>query len=319
MPVRRLVLLATALAFAGGAPMADAAPVGALKQYKVPTANSQPRAITNGADGNRWFTLGTEFTNAPPAIARITPAGDVTEFRPPCADCIVTDIVQGPDGVLYYSSNNPELGRITTAGAFLPAIPTPSSSALAGELAVHGTDVWMTDFNNDALWRYDTVGGQFTRFDVPEPSDVVIDSAGIAWFSAPLESALGRLDPATGAVTLTPTSIIPRALAIATDGGIWFTARFTPQGVGRLDPASGVVTVFPLATVGPQDIAAAPDGSVWFTQTTKGNAARITNDGTITETKVVKGSEPFGITVEPDGDPWYTMLAADKIAEFQLR
>jgi hypothetical protein len=29
-----------------------AAPVGALKQFKVPTANSQPRAITNGSDGN---------------------------------------------------------------------------------------------------------------------------------------------------------------------------------------------------------------------------------------------------------------------------
>jgi len=44
---------------------AVAAPVGALKQFKVPTANSQPRAITNGSDGNRWFTEGTELTSAP--------------------------------------------------------------------------------------------------------------------------------------------------------------------------------------------------------------------------------------------------------------
>ena len=74
MPVVRLVLIAAALAtlVAGSA---QAAPVGGLKQYKVPTASSQPRAITNGSDGNRWFTLGTEFTNAPPAIARITPGG----------------------------------------------------------------------------------------------------------------------------------------------------------------------------------------------------------------------------------------------------
>ena len=59
-----------------------AAPVGALKQFKVPTANSQPRAITNGSDGNRWFTEGTEFTSAPAKIARITPAGVITEFAP---------------------------------------------------------------------------------------------------------------------------------------------------------------------------------------------------------------------------------------------
>jgi virginiamycin B lyase len=318
MPVLRLVLLTAVLVcLLGGT--AQGAPVGSLKQYKVPTANSQPRAIVNGSDGNRWFTEGTDFTNAPAAIARITPGGAVTEFRPPCAGCIVTDIVQGPGSVLFFSSNDPFLGRITTSGQFLPPIPTPNSSALAGNLAVHGTDVWMTDFNNDVLWRYDTVSGQFTRFDVPEPADVVIDAAGIAWFSAPLENAIGRLDPATGAVTLTPTGVTPRSLAIATDGRIWFTARFTPQGVGRLDPATGDVVTFPLTDVGPQDIAAAPDGSVWFTQTTKGNAARITNAGVITETKVVKGSEPFGITVDPESEPWYTMLAADKIAEFQLR
>ena len=60
-------------------------------------------------------------------------------------------------------------------------------------------------------------------------------------------------------------------------------------------------------------------GHLPFTQTTKGNIARIDNDGAITETKTVKGSEPFGITVAPNGDPWYTMFAAGKIATLQLR
>ena len=69
MPVLRFVLLVVGLLslLAGSA---QAAPVGALKQYRVPTANSQPRAITNGSDGNRWFTEGTEFTSAPAKIAR---------------------------------------------------------------------------------------------------------------------------------------------------------------------------------------------------------------------------------------------------------
>ena len=48
--------------------------------------DSQPRAITNGSDGNRWFTEGTEFTSAPAKIARITPAGAITEFWTPTAD-----------------------------------------------------------------------------------------------------------------------------------------------------------------------------------------------------------------------------------------
>jgi virginiamycin B lyase len=302
---------------------AIAAPVGALKQFKVPTANSEPRAIANGSDGNRWFTEGTDFTNAPPKIARITPAGSVTEIPVDCNSCILTDIIQGPDNVLYFTSNNPFLGRYDwQAGTFLAPIEIPNSGAVAGDLAVHGDDIWFTDFNNDSLWRYNITAGQFTQFPVPEPSDAVVDAAGDVWFTAPLDGSVDRLDPETGTVTAfaVPNGLTPRQITIATDGQIWFTSRFVPQGVGRLDPVTGVVTTFPTpSNPGPEGIAASPDGTVWFTQTTKGNIARIDNAGVITEAKVVRGSEPFGITVAPNGDPWYTMFAADKIATLQLR
>ena len=45
---------------------AQAAPVGKLTQFKVPTPNSEPRSITNGSDGNLWFIEGNEiFTPNP--------------------------------------------------------------------------------------------------------------------------------------------------------------------------------------------------------------------------------------------------------------
>ncbi|MFL5911485.1 MAG: hypothetical protein ACJ768_13030 [Gaiellaceae bacterium] len=318
---------ALAIVLAGGLALslqteALAAPAGMLKQFKVPTANSQPRAITSGSDGNRWFTEGTELTGAPAKIGRITPTGAVTEFPVECNGCIITDIAQGPRDTLYFTSNDASLGSISTAGQQLPSAPLPNSSALGGNLAVHGDDVWITDFNNDSLWRYNITSGQFTQFPVPEPADVAVDSLGRVWFTAPLDGAIDRLDPATGAVTSTDAGgLIPRELAVGTDGQVWFTARFTPQGVGRLDPDTDppVVTTFPLTDVGPEGIAASPDGSMWFTQTTKGNIANINNAGAITETKTVRGSEPFGITVAPNGDPWYTMMSANKIATVQLR
>jgi virginiamycin B lyase len=237
---------------------------------------------------------------------------------------LLNDIVQGPKGVLYFTTNNPGLGRITTSGEVLPFVAPENTLANGSGIAAHDDDIWYADFNNDSLWRYDTTSGSFTRFPVPEPSDVAVDDQGIVWFAATSDQAIGRLDPATGNATLTPTvDLVPRGITVAADGDVWFTARFDPQGVGRLDPRTGTVTEFPLTNVGPQDIAASPDGSVWFTQTTKGNIARITenpDDGaitgaiTITEGKVVKNSEPFGITVEPNGDPWYAMLEANKIA-----
>ena len=328
-------LLAVGLALSVGSATA-AAPIGALKQFKVPTANSEPRAITNGSDGNRWFTEGTDFTAAPAKIARITPAGAVTEFAPDvddgCNFCIITDIAQGPGGVLYITSNDPTLMRFdVNTLSFAAPVQMPNTSALGGELAVSATDVWITDFNNDVVWRYHLSTGQFTSFPVSDPADVAVDVAGNAWFTqpgdvnAPGTSNIGRIDAATGAVTLTPTSdgsttVAPRSVAVAADRQVWFTARFTPQAVGRLDPATGAVTIFPTpSNPGPQDIAASPDGTLWFTQITKGNIARIDNAGVITEAKAVKGSQPFGITVAPNGDPWYTMFAADRVATLQLR
>jgi streptogramin lyase len=312
-----------------------AAPVGTLKQFKVPTANSQPRAITNGSDGNRWFTEGTEFTSAPAKIGRITPGGSITEFAPGvaagCNVCIITDIAQGPGGILYVTSNDPTLMRFDVATqSFQTPVQMPNTSALGGNLAVSATDVWITDFNNDVVWRYHLSDGQFTSFPVSDPADVAVDVAGNAWFTqpgdvnAPGTSNIGRIDAATGAVTTTPTSdgsttVAPRSITVAADGQVWFTARFTPQAVGRLDPSNNSVTLFPVTNTGPSGIAASPDGSVWFTQETKGNVANITNAGVITEGKVVKGSGPFGITVAANGDPWYTMMAANKIATLQLR
>jgi len=236
-----------------------------------------------------------------------------------CNFCILNDIVQGPGDVLYFTSNDPFLGRITTSGAILDPIPMPASDALAGNIAIHENQVWITDFNGDNLWRYGIVSGQFTQFPVPEPADVEVDAAGIVWFTAPLAPGIGRLEPLTGVTSVTPTLGFPREITIATDGSVWFTERFTPQAVGRLNPATNAVTEFPVTNVGPPGIAASPNGSVWFMQTTKGNIASITADGVINETKAVKGTQPFGITVDADGDPWYTMMSANKIAEFQLR
>ena len=75
-----------------------------------------------------------------------------------------------------------------------------------------------TDFNNDSLWRYEIATGVFTQFPVPEPADVAVDALGRVWFTVPLEPAIGRLDPATGGVVLTPTARVPRELSVATDG-----------------------------------------------------------------------------------------------------
>jgi virginiamycin B lyase len=327
--------LVAGLALASGAAVAaPAAPAAKLKEFKVPTANSQPRDITNGSDGNRWFTEGTDLTGAPAKIGRVTPAGVITEFAPGAADgcnqCILTDIERGQGDLLYITSNDPELMRFNVqTHSFLAPVAMPNSNALAGKLAVHGAVVWITDFNNNVVWRYTSTTGVFDAFPAQTPLDVAVDSAGNAWFvenhtNANGTSNVGRIGAnasPTDPSAVTRTEIPATAFGITvspTDGKVWFTIQFTPQGVGFIDPAdSNNVTVFPVGDTGPEGIAAAADGRIWFTQDTKGNIASITNAGVITEGKAVKGSRPAGITVAPDGAPWYAMPGANKIATLQ--
>jgi virginiamycin B lyase len=316
--------LVAALAIALGAMLsaAQAAPEGKLTQYKVPTAGSSPEHITQASDGNVWFT--ESFVNDQNAqghkVGRITPSGEVTEYVV-CDFCFPTDIVQGSDGILYFTKNDASLGRITTEGTVLPDIPSTFSPNGSG-LDAQGDEIWFADFNRHSVWRYDISEDAFTEFPAPNtiPLDVAVDANGIVWFTD-ANGQIGRLDPHTSeppVVTEIDVEGFPREINIASDGAVWFTERFDPQAVGRIDPATNEVELFP-ADGGPLDIAPADDGSMWFTRTTAGNIARITPDGVITtQSKAVKGSEPFGITVAPGGNPWFTMLSADKIATFQL-
>lgn len=336
---------------------AHAAGLFRYKTYKVPTANSEPRYITEGPDGNLWWVgSGEVFTPNPDPdtggtftsnIGRITPAGDITEFPVDCGGCLFDDIASGPGNQLFVSSNSAGLWTITSDGVVGFVQPQRSDGSAVtyalGPLTSDSGDLWGA--TTDIVWRYDVASGVFTEFAVSGAGgEVVVDADGIVWFTA--ESAIGRFDPTTGlsATTPVPDEISPgnqpatiSSLAVASDGNIWFTDRFN-HAVGYLDPADSSVTQFATLTpeAGPQDIAAADDGSVWFTQARVGNIARATPDeGVITEAGKAVGDDPrsgledaLGVAfrparVGPDGaEPesvWFTMQAANKIASVTPR
>ena len=314
-------LSAVGLALSLGA-VAEAAPSAKLTQFRIPTANSSPREIAQTADGNLWFTQ--SFLNDqnadPQSVGRITPQGDVTEFAV-CSFCFPGDIVQGSDANLYFTKNDAPLGRITTGGTVLPDVGTPFQFN-GGSVAAHGDDIWVTDFNNHSLWRYDIPSGQLTEFPTDPavtPFDVIVAPDGTVWFTdVGSEGQIGRLVPSTGTFTMVDVEGLPRQINLASDGAVWFTERFTPQGVGRIDPVTLAVSQFAVDG-GPEDIAPGANGTMWFTRSTAGNIAQISASGVIlAQSKTVKNSTPFGITVSADGDPWFTMLDANKIAKLDV-
>jgi virginiamycin B lyase len=66
-------------------------PGGTFTEYQLPTANSGPRSITTGPEGNLWFTESTAGQ-----IGRITPGGSITEFAISTANSNPWGITAGP-------------------------------------------------------------------------------------------------------------------------------------------------------------------------------------------------------------------------------
>src|SRR5262249_40588626 len=154
----------------------------------------------------------------------------VTEFLV-CTFCFPNDIVEGPNGIFYFTKSDPALGRITTSGQVLTDVVVPNSLANGNGIAAQGNDIWFAAFNTNSMWRYNVSSDQFTEFPVPTssatPFGVAVDGNGIVWFAEFGANQIGRLDPQSGIITETALQGGPRGIAIATDGKVWFTERFT--------------------------------------------------------------------------------------------
>jgi virginiamycin B lyase len=326
---------------------AEAGGLYGYKEFKIPTEQSEPRDITAGSDGNLWFVEGRtvfdeETFEEHQNIGRITPSGDVTEFRVDCSFCL-DEIEQGPNDTLYFTTNSTfqGLGSITTAGDIGFVNPNDGRYLLEN-LTRDGDNVWGS--SGTTLWRYTPQSGEFVEFTLPVAAgEVDVAADGIVWHTA--DGAIGSFDPQTGASTLTPVpnsvtpggqASTPGHVAIATDGKVWFTDRLN-DSAGYLDPHATTLRVTQFSTVttesgdsGPQDIAAADDGSMWFALAEVGNVAQITPNGVITEVGKGKGDDPdtgleqaFGVAflADPDGPEgpggdsvWFTQQAYSKIA-----
>jgi len=205
-------------------------------------SGSAPERITSGPDGNLWFT---EFFAD--RIARMTPAGVLTEFPLPGSDRAPRGIVTGPDGNLWFVEshfNHTGIGRITTKGV---------------------------------VNEYPLGGSQADQLQV---SDIVAAPDGNLWFNQSHESAaqgeIGRITP-SGAITLFPFPAggSPGGLAVGADGNVWATDN-TGNAIARVSPA-GAIRPFalPRRNSQPNEITAGKDGRMWFTE----GGGRIGNIG----------------------------------------
>ena len=212
------------------------------------TPAAQAYAITNGPDGNLWFT---EYVGTKIGKFDVTTQVAV-EFGPLTAPA--RGIAAGPDGNVWFVENVsptaiPVVGRITPAGVI-----TEYTQGLAA-----GTTLGSITAGADGSVWFGVYGGS--------------------------GSGIGKIDPASGTITLYTSGFFGQTpliggLTLGGDGNVWFTDYYEGL-IGRITP-SGAVAEYGTVTPGSQlnSIVAGPANAsaktIWFTNPTGQQIGRAT-------------------------------------------
>jgi virginiamycin B lyase len=234
------------------APSHATAGMGAISEYAIPTAGSQPVSIVNGPDGAVWFT---EFAGN--KIGRLGADGTFTEYPIPTPGAQADDMAVGPDGNLWFAETaGNKIGRITTAGVIDEFDGLPPASRPTAVAAGADGNVWFTERALSApSGRIGSITptGVITTYQLPSnghPLTIAAGSDGALWFTESPGNRIGRIDPATGVISEFPVPTFqsaPWEITGGPDGNLWFT-ELLGNKIGRIDPATGVITEFPLPT-----------------------------------------------------------------------
>ena len=209
--------------------VALAIPGSALAAPKVdgefPVTN-MPRHLTQGPDGNIWVAEGN--------IAKITPAGAVTEFSP--ADISgATGITTGPDGNLWVTQNG-------GVAKFSPANP---NGALKFDIAALTNANKITTGPDGNLWT--AAGKKVIKIPPANPTGATdkeitgMDARGIAssggrlWVVDRSGKAIVSVTTDFNTITPHPVTAGPQEVAAGPNGQVAYTdPGQQPHQVGRL-------------------------------------------------------------------------------------
>jgi streptogramin lyase len=300
-------------------------PSGTIFDYPTPTANSGPYGITQGPDGNIWFTESNTNTNK---VGKITPGGVITEYAAPTTNAFPGDIVS-VGGMLWYNDEGNHLTSVTTAGTFTQHTATDPSGMTVGP----DGNIWVLEFNGHQVDVYSTAGALLHTYAAnTSPStlqleEIITGPDGNMWFDTFSGDNVVKMITGTGVTTtynLSGTfSGTLRGIAAGPDGNLWVCDE-DDNKIIRVTTA-GVATGFaiPTANAQPYGITNGGDGYMYFaepgTNQTIYKIGRISMTGAITEYPIPTAyAGPTQITAGPNHTIWFTEGRANRIGVLYL-
>ena len=201
------------------------------------------------------------------------------------------------------------------------AVPTPN---FARDPAP-GPDgnIYIAVMHGNRIARFDTTTEKFTEWDLPSgarPHGLVVDEAGIVWYTGNGNGTIGRLDPKSGKVDeyRVPGGGDPHTIVLDANGKLWFTIQ-SGQRVGRLDRASGWIDAVPMKG-NPYGLAIDRDGIVWVCRLA-GDALGWIDPATGKTGELATGrdSAPRRIATAPDGSLWIAYYGNGRLARVDAK
>ena len=267
---KRLLPAASILLFASlsAAPAISHGAGAVLREYPVPPG-SHPHDVAPAPDGSVWYTAQHrgELGRLEPATGRTRHIHLGNGSRP-------HGVIVGPDGAPWVTDGGLNaIVRVDPATEEVKVFPLPEGSGYAN-LNTAAFDrrgiLWFTG-QSGIYGRLDPRDGKVAVFDAPKgrgPYGIAASPDGGVYFASLAGSYVGRIDPATGAVTvLSPPTPAQGARRVWPDSGgrIW-VSEWNAGRLGRYDPASGSWREWPLPGRDPKPYAVYVDGRdrVWL-------------------------------------------------------
>jgi streptogramin lyase len=280
-------------------------------EYSLP-GNSYSSGITDGPEGNIWFT-----EEGIGKVGKVTPAGTVTEYSIP-ENYKASYITAGPgkEPAMWISEDGDKIGKLNTASGTITQYQVPGEVE-AKEMTV-GPDgnLWFAAASTGGSGKYKaaigkiTTSGAITTYPLPEESDplaITTGPEGDLWFTE--YAYYGKVGKITTSGSITEYTLpensdsYPRGITAGPDGNLWFAETGTNK-IGKITP-SGTVTTYAVPSGSqPQFITAGSDGNLWFTDWSTRKIGKITTAGAITE--YAHTGSLWEIVTGPDGNLWFT-------------
>jgi virginiamycin B lyase len=307
-----VAFVAGALLVGCGAAQRPSAP----EQAAIPLPSTWPQQLALAKDGSLWMT-GTYG-----GITRLAPDGDVKSFDIDFDDGEPVDIVQGPDGAMWFAAIE-SVGRIDETGGV--EIWPVDGYAMAYAITAGNGALWFTNEGRPKHIERLNLDGSTASLDFTDSRGSFVMTGiawgpdGALWFT---ESGYGDAADGIGRMTtdghytswpLSQRRATPVRITAGADGALWFTEQ-DAHAIGRIT-TDGDITDFPLRTgLSPYDITSGTDKALWFTANSC--IGRITTSGELTAWPVRGAQRLDGIAAAPDGSFWLADDLASAVRHF---